>query len=183
MPNIVKIYTDGACSGNQNRQNVGGWGAVLEYGEHRKELHGGEKNTTNNRMELTAVIEAFKALKNDGLLIDLFSDSSYVMNCFRNGWYKSWEKNGWKTASRKPVENQELWKELLALVRKHDVRFFRVKGHVNFNSGSADSGKLYRKFTEWNGKDFSFDDFTHVTEMNNRADELANAGIDEVRSQ
>ena len=177
------MYTDGACSGNQSRQNTGGWGAVLEYGTHRKELHGGEINTTNNRMELTAVIEGFAALKRDGLPVDVFSDSSYVMNCFRNGWYKSWEKNGWKTSSGKPVENQELWKALLALVRKHDVRFFRVKGHVDLSSSSTDSGKLYSKFTEWNGKEFTFDDFTHVTEMNNRADELANVGIDEIRAQ
>ena len=134
-------------------------------------------------MELTAVIEGFAALKRDGLQVDVFSDSSYVMNCFRNGWYKSWEKNGWKTSSGKPVENQELWKALLALVRKHDVRFFRVKGHVDLSSSSTDSGKLYSKFTEWNGKEFTFDDFTHVTEMNNRADELANVGIDEIRAQ
>ena len=97
---ILKIYTDGACSGNQNATNVGGWGAILEYGEHTKELHGGEVNTTNNRMELTAVIEAFRTLKRPGLRAEVYSDSSYVMNCFRQGWYKSWEKNGWKTSQK-----------------------------------------------------------------------------------
>ena len=178
---ILRIYTDGGCSGNQSDQNFGGWGAILEYGEHRKELHGSEVNTTNNRMELTAVIEAFKALKGPGYTIEVFSDSSYVMNCFREKWYESWEKNGWKNAARKSVENQELWKELLALVRQHNVKFFRVKGHVNLNSKSTDFDKLYTKFVEWNGARFSFEDFKYITEMNNRADELANMGIDEVR--
>ena len=178
---ILRIYTDGGCSGNQSDQNFGGWGAILEYGEHRKELHGGDVNTTNNRMELTAVIEAFKALKGPGYTIEVFSDSSYVMNCFREKWYESWEKNGWKNAARKSVENQELWKELLALVRQHNVKFFRVKGHVNLNSKSTDFDKLYTKFVEWNGARFSFEDFKYITKMNNRADELANMGIDEVR--
>jgi len=178
---ILRIYTDGGCSGNQSDENFGGWGAILEYGEHRKELPGGEVNTTNNRMELTAVIEAFKALKGPGYTIEVFSDSSYVMNCFREKWYESWEKNGWKNAARKSVENQELWKELLALVRQHKVSFYRVKGHVNLNSKSTDFDKLYAKFAEWNGARFSFEDFQYITRMNNRADELANLGIDEVR--
>ena len=178
---ILRIYTDGGCSGNQSDENFGGWGAILEYGEHRKELYGGEVNTTNNRMELTAVIEAFKALKGPGYTIEVFSDSSYVMNCFREKWYESWEKNGWKNAARKSVENQELWKELLALVRQHKVQFFRVKGHVNLNSKSTDFDKLYSKFVEWNGARFSFEDFKYITAMNNRADELANMGINEVR--
>ena len=178
---ILRIYTDGGCSGNQSAQNFGGWGAILEYGEHRKELYGGEKNTTNNRMELTAVIEAFKALKGPGYTIEVFSDSSYVMNCFREEWYVSWENNGWKNAAKKPVENQELWKELLTLVRQHNVKFFRVKGHVNLNSKSTDFDKLYAKFVEWNGARFSFEDFKYITQMNNRADELANVGINRVR--
>ncbi len=125
---ILRIYTDGACAGNQSDQNIGGWGAILEYGEHQKELFGGQANTTNNRMELTAVIEAFKALKQADQKIEVFTDSSYVANCFREEWYVSWEKNHWRNAAKKSVENQELWKELLALVRQHEVRFFRVKG-------------------------------------------------------
>lgn len=179
--NILRIYTDGACSGNQNENNIGGWGAVLEYGEAQKELHGGELNTTNNRMELTAVIEAFKALKKEGQTIELFSDSSYVMNCFREKWYVGWEKNGWKNSSKKDVENQDLWKELLALVRKHNVCFYRVKGHVNLNSKVTDFDRLYEKFLEWNGTKFSFEDFKYVTEKNNRADELCNIAMDELR--
>lgn len=90
-------------------------------------------------MELTAVIEAFKALKKDGLTIHVFSDSAYVANCFREKWYESWEKNKWKNAARKSVENQELWKELLSLVRKHDVTFYRVKGHVKLPKAAEES--------------------------------------------
>ena len=131
---VLKIYTDGACSGNQNEKNAGGWGAVLEYGGAIKELSGGESDTTNNRMEMTALIEALSALKKDGLSIDVFSDSSYLMECFRKKWYLSWRKNGWKTAKKTPVENQELWRRLLELTEKHDIRFYRVKGHVNPDS-------------------------------------------------
>lgn len=178
---ILKIYTDGACSGNQNETNVGGWGAVLEYGPHTKELKGGQLNTTNNRMELTAVIEAFKALKKEGQTIWVFSDSSYVINCFREKWYAAWEVNGWKNKSKKDVENQDLWKELLALVRKHQVSFYRVKGHVNLSSKQTNFEALYKKFLEWNGTKFSYDDFCHVTTMNNRADELCNIAMDEIR--
>ena len=178
---ILNIYTDGACSGNQSSKNVGGWGAILEYGEHQKELHGGEVNTTNNRMELTAVIEALKALKIPGQQIHIFTDSSYVSNCFREKWYVSWEKNKWRNAAKKSVENQELWKELLGLVRQHEVQFFRVKGHVNLSSKTTNFDALYEKFLQWNGSIFSFEDFQYVTKMNNRADELANVGIDENR--
>ena len=110
---ILKIYTDGACSGNQSEKNAGGWGAVLEYGQAKKELCGGEANTTNNRMEMKALIEALSALKKDDQMIEVFSDSSYLMECFRKKWYEAWRKNGWKTSKKTPVENQELWQELL----------------------------------------------------------------------
>lgn len=188
--NILRIYTDGACSGNQESTNIGGWGCILELGEHRKELWGGEANTTNNRMELTAVISAFKALKRDGIVIHVFSDSAYVANCFREKWYESWEQNKWRNAARKSVENQELWKELLSLVRKHDVRFFRVKGHVKLPKTTAGVlpesdilEKHYEKFLQWNGSQFSYEDFIYITQMNNLADALANRGIDEIRGQ
>lgn len=178
---ILRIYTDGGCAGNQSEENFGGWGCVLEFGEHRKDMYGSEANTTNNRMELTAVIEGLKALNKDGQTIEVFSDSSYVSNCFREKWYVSWEKNGWRNAAKKSVENQDLWKELLALVRKHNVTFYRVKGHVNLNSKSTSFDKLYEKFVQWNGSRFTFEDFMYITEMNNRCDELANIGIDEIR--
>ena len=146
-------------------------------------MFGGEANTTNNRMELTAVIEAFKALNRDGQTVEVFTDSSYVANCFREKWYESWEKNKWRNAAKKSVDNQDLWKELLALVRRHNVTFFRVKGHVNLNSKSANFDTLYEKFVTWNGSRFSFDDFKYITMMNNRADELANMGISRVKGE
>ena len=90
----VNIYTDGACSGNQNDKNLGGWGCILEFGEHQKELHGGEVNTTNNRMELSALVAGLSALKQKGLNVRIFADSSYLINCFKQKWYVNWQKNG-----------------------------------------------------------------------------------------
>ena len=117
MNRIVNFYTDGACSGNQNDTNVGGWGAILEYGDTVKELHAGEVNTTNNKMELDAVINAFRQLKREGLTIHVFTDSSYVANCFLNKWYVNWRKNGWKNKKKEPVENRDRWEELISMVR------------------------------------------------------------------
>lgn len=178
---ILRIYTDGGCSGNQSDENLGGWGAVMEFGSAVKELYGSERNTTNNRMEMTALLEAFKAIKKENQRIHVFSDSSYLMDCFRKKWYVGWQKNGWKTASRKPVENQDLWKALLPYIERHEISFFRVKGHVNTASKNTDFEKLYEKFVQWNGSCFSYDDFIYVTEKNNRADKLANIGIDDLR--
>lgn len=178
---VLKIYTDGACSGNQNENNVGGWGAVLEYGEHQKELYGGQANTTNNRMEMMALIEALKAVKKDNQTIDVFSDSSYLMNCFREKWYEGWLKNNWVNSSKKPVENRDLWEELLSLVEGHNISFYRVKGHVNLNSKTTNFNALYEKFIQMNGAGFSFNDFKYITEMNNKVDALANKGIDQIR--
>ena len=181
MPKTIHIYTDGACSGNQNETNIGGWGAVLEYGSHRKELFGGERDTTNNRMEMLALLNALKALKEDALVIQVFSDSSYVINCFREGWYKNWRRNNWMTSNKTPVENKDLWEALLAEVEKHTVSFFRVKGHVNLKNKNTNVKAHYKKFLEWNGSSFSQEDFIYVTEQNNRADALANMGIDQIR--
>ena len=186
---VVRIYTDGGCAGNQNEENLGGWGAILEFVKPGpdggrafwKELYGSEANTTNNRMEMTALLEAFRAIKKDSQKIQVFSDSSYLMDCFRKKWYENWEKNGWKTSQKKPVENQDLWKELLPFLERHDIEFFRVKGHVNLNSENVNIMNLYGKFCEWNGGGFSLDEFRYITEKNNRADELANVGIDELR--
>ncbi|MBA4493419.1 ribonuclease HI [Paenactinomyces guangxiensis] len=121
----VIIYTDGACSHNPG---PGGWAAVLLYGGHRKEIFGGEKRTTNNQMEMTAVIEALKALK-EPCHVKIHSDSAYIVNCFQQKWYQKWQKNGWMTSTKKPVENKELWQDLLALTKKHKVEFIKVKGH------------------------------------------------------
>ncbi|MFC7440353.1 ribonuclease HI [Laceyella putida] len=121
----VIIYTDGACSHNPG---PGGWAAVLLYGQHRREISGGEKDTTNNRMELLAVIEALKLLK-EPCRVKLHSDSAYIVNCFQQKWYVKWIKNGWVTSSKKPVENKDLWQELLSLCEEHEVEFIKVKGH------------------------------------------------------
>jgi ribonuclease HI len=138
----VTIYTDGACSGNPG---PGGWGAILIHGEHEREINGGEARTTNNRMEMLAIIRALEALKTPSHVL-LHSDSAYVINCMLQGWYRKWRVNGWKTASKQPVENQDLWQRLLELSTIHRIEWIKVKGHS-----------------------------TDV--LNNRADELARAGI------
>lgn len=124
---LVTIYTDGACSGNPG---PGGWGAILLYQDQRKELSGFEAATTNNRMELTAVIEAIRALKAPCEL-SIHTDSAYVCNAFQNGWLDNWSSNGWKTASKRTVENQDLWLALLEALRPHKFQFVKVKGHAD----------------------------------------------------
>lgn len=176
----LRIYTDGGCRGNQSEKNIGGWGALLVFGKHSKELKGGEVNTTNNRMEMTALLEAFRAITKENQTIEVFSDSSYLMDCFRKKWYVNWRRNGWKNAKKQPVENRDLWESLLPYLDIHDISFFRVKGHVNVDSSSVNMDKLYQKFLEWNGSSFSYDDFILITEMNNEADRLANEGMDEL---
>lgn len=121
----VEIFTDGACSGNPG---PGGWGAILRYNGVEKELSGGEKNTTNNRMELSAVIFALKALKMP-CEVTVTTDSKYVYESITKGWVYSWQKNGWRKADKKPALNVDLWTELLELLSKHQVTFNWVKGH------------------------------------------------------
>lgn len=123
----VIIYTDGACSGNPG---PGGWGAILMYGEHKKEISGGLKETTNNIMEITAVLEALRLLKFE-CEVKVYSDSAYVVNAFNNGWIYNWMKNGWKTANKEPVKNKELWVELYEFTKKHKIEFIKVKGHAD----------------------------------------------------
>lgn len=124
MEDII-IYTDGACSGNPG---PGGWGAILMYKANKKEISGGNKNTTNNIMEMTAVIEALKLLKYP-CKVKVYSDSAYVVNAFNNGWIYNWKKNNWKTADKKPVKNKELWEELYDFTNTHKIEFIKVKGH------------------------------------------------------
>lgn len=121
----VVIYTDGACSGNPG---PGGWGAILMYKGAKKEISGGNRQTTNNIMELTAVIEGLKMLKFP-CEVDLYSDSAYVVNAFEQKWIFGWLKKNWKTASGDPVKNKELWQELYELTKIHTVNFIKVKGH------------------------------------------------------
>ena len=142
----VVIYTDGACKGNPG---PGGWGALLRSGAHERELFGGEAHTTNNRMELTAVIRALDSLKRS-CAVDLFTDSQYVKNGIET-WIRNWRRNGWKTADKKPVKNEDLWRALDEAVARHEVKWHWVKGHAE----DVD---------------------------NERADALANRGVDAVRA-
>ncbi len=121
----ITIYTDGACSGNPG---PGGWAAILMYNGNKKEISGGMKDTTNNIMEITAVIEGLKALKFP-CEVDLYSDSAYVVNAFSQGWIYNWMMKNWKTAGGDDVKNKELWKELYSLTQTHKVNFIKVKGH------------------------------------------------------
>jgi len=121
----VQIYTDGACSGNPG---PGGWGAIVIDDGHEIELSGGEATTTNQRMELTGPIEGLRALPGRRA-VGIYSDSAYVINCFRDKWYERWRQNGWRNAQKRPVDNRDLWEALLAEVERHDVTWHKVAGH------------------------------------------------------
>ena len=144
--NVVRLYTDGACKGNPG---VGGWGALLRCGGREKELYGGEADTTNNRMELMAVIQGLNALTRP-CVVEVWLDSEYVKNGITQ-WMTNWKRRGWKTADRKPVKNAELWRELDAAAQRHTVTWHWVRGHTGH-------------------------------EGNERADALANRGVEQVRS-
>ena len=122
----VELYTDGACSGNPG---PGGWGAILIFKGIEKELSGGEASTTNNRMELTAVIQGLSALK-ESCIVELYSDSKYVIDGLSKGWAASWRAKGWRKADKKPALNPDLWETLLLLTEKHQMRYHWVKGHA-----------------------------------------------------
>jgi len=136
LTQAIEIYTDGACRGNPG---PGGWGVLLISGKHRKTLHGGAPDTTNNRMELTAAIEALNTLERPSRVI-LHTDSRYVMDGI-NDWMPSWKKRGWKTAARKPVKNQDLWQALDDAVGRHDIDWRWVKGHTG-NQGNEMADEL-----------------------------------------
>ncbi len=127
MKKQVILYTDGACSGNPG---VGGYGGILMYGDYKREYDGAEESTTNNRMEMRAVIEGLKRLKYP-CKVDVYSDSAYTVNAFINGWIFAWQKNGYKKADNKPVLNVDLWQELYALTQLHEVTFHKVEGHAD----------------------------------------------------
>lgn len=147
----VVIYTDGACSGNQSENNFGGWGVVVKHDSRTTEFFGGAINTTNNKMELQATIEGLKVLINTNVEVEMYLDSNYVLQGITS-WITNWKKNGWKTASKKPVENKELWIELDELKSKFsNIEFIKVKGHAG-------------------------------VELNELADQLANKGVDSVRN-
>ena len=123
---VITLYTDGACSGNPG---PGGWGAILMYGEHKRELSGGEASTTNNRMELTAVIEGLKALK-EPCVVELWSDSRYVIDALEKGWAIGWKRKGWMRNKKEPALNPDLWETLLQLTATHEMHYHWVKGHA-----------------------------------------------------
>ena len=123
----VDLYTDGACSGNPG---AGGYGAILIYRGIEKEISGGEPSTTNNRMEIFAVIAGLRCLK-ESCDVTIYSDSGYTVNAFNEGWIQGWKTNGWKKADGKPVLNADLWLELLSLMEPHEIRFVKVKGHAD----------------------------------------------------
>jgi ribonuclease HI len=125
-PGVIRVYTDGACSGNPG---PGGWAAIVIDDGRERELSGGETSTTNQRMELRAAIEGLSAVAGRRREIALYSDSAYVVNCFRDKWYVRWRRNGWMNAQKKPVENRDLWEPLIALAERHDVSWHKVAGH------------------------------------------------------
>ena len=146
----VTIYTDGACSGNPG---PGGWAAILMAGGAKKEMSGGERDTTNNRMELMAVIEGLKALKRP-CKVDIYSDSAYVVNAFEQNWIGKWIKNGWKNSAKAEVANSDLWKELINLTAMHNVTFHKVKGHADneFNNRCDELAvREWKKISEGKG--------------------------------
>ena len=123
----VRIYTDGACSGNPG---VGGWGAILFYKDQMREMSGFEENTTNNKMELTAAIKALERLK-EPCEVELYSDSAYLVNAFLEGWLTKWQMNGFKSSNKKPVQNVDLWQKLIELNNTHKITWIKVKGHAD----------------------------------------------------
>jgi ribonuclease HI len=182
MKQII-IFCDGACSGNGKDTNIGGWGAVLRYKDQIKECFGGAPETTNNIMELTAVIEALKCLNTKTVSVAIYSDSAYVVNCFQNGWYHKWRINGWMTSKKEPVENKALWEMLIELVESFsEVKFYKIKGHLDL-SKSAEISKWHRKFEETHHVKIDLESFKQLVLMNHTADALANKGIDAIRAE
>jgi ribonuclease HI len=140
------VHTDGACRGNPG---PGGWGAVLEFGRHRRELSGGEPETTNNRMELTAAIRALESLR-ERCRVELYTDSVYVRSGITE-WLPNWQRRGWRTAAKKPVKNQDLWQQLAALAERHSVEWHWVKGHAGHPGNERADALANRGLEEANG--------------------------------
>lgn len=180
---LIRIYCDGGCSNNQEEKNLGGWGYLLEAVQDGRILKtatgfGSAADTTNNRMEMTALIEALSALNRDGLHIEVYSDSKYVVNCFNEKWYETWQRTNWKKGT---VKNIDLWQKLLALVEKHEITFLHVKGHINLEHPSTNVEKHYQAFNKTNDTEVSLEFFQHIVECNNKVDALAQEGIKSIR--
>lgn len=125
----IILYCDGACSGNQFGKNKGGWGAVLKYRDRTEQICGGERDTTNQRMELMACIKGLERIEAENADIEIYSDSAYLVNCMQKKWYERWQRNGWRNYKNEPVKNKDLWARLLGLIAKHNVEFIKVAGH------------------------------------------------------
>lgn len=168
----VVIYTDGASRGNGTKDAIGAYGAILHYGDKKKEISKAFKGVTNNQMELMGVIEALKILKSS-CDIEIFSDSKYVCDAFNKNWISGWIKKGWKTSTKKPVANKELWEELISLVNKHDASFNWVKGHAD-NKGNQRADKLCNLAMDEYIRDESVDSYSNVVKLNGMTIEKLN---------
>lgn len=144
----VVIYSDGGCSNNHSKENIGGWGAVLIFNDKTKEIYGSAINTTNNVMELTACIKALNILKTDKYPVELYTDSAYIVNCFSEKWYVKWQKNNWINSKKEPVSNKELWEELIQLSEKYNVKFIKVKGHSGVELNERADALVQKGITE-----------------------------------
>lgn len=180
---MICIFTDGGVRGNGKEDSRGGYGAYLTFKESKKEINGVEESTTNNRMELMGLIEGLRALKTTNVPITVIADSAYVVNCFKQGWYKNWRRNGWKNSNKEPVENRELWEKLLELVEKQEsIIFQQIKGHIVKNLKELEEmnekttvkiDKFHAKFNETNNANISRKLFVEYVYGNTMADNLA----------
>jgi ribonuclease HI len=178
LSNCINIYADGGCRGNGKEEAIGGFGVVLGFGEITKEFKSAAKNTTNNIMEISAVLKGVSEIKDKRYPVNVYSDSSYVINCLKEKWYLKWEKNGWKTTGKKPVKNKKLWEELIAEIKTFPkINFFQVKGHIESEKELKDG---LARFNKNNETKISMEDFIPIAKMNNIADALANDAMDEL---
>lgn len=169
--NRIELFCDGACKGNQEDENTGGYGALLLYGVHEKEISGGSRNTTNNIMEMTAMLEGLRAIKRTDLPVVIYGDSAYVLNGLKERWYETWRRNGWKTSAKTPVENRELWEKLLEQVERFDsISYRKIKGHLSTQSPTLE--KWYEKYCE-EEEEVSLEEFLRLLTNNARVDKLA----------
>ena len=180
MRPVINIYADGSRQGKAPHY-YSGWGVILEAPGQRKEFEGGAKGASNNQMEIKAVTEGLRNIKVTGADIKIFSDSAYVVNCFREKWYEGWQQNGWMTSMKKPVENRVMWQELLSMVKvHHSVIFFHVDGHIKLQR-PEEVAMYHKKFNEKNNTTFSLEEFIHVVENNIAVDKLATKGAADIR--
>ena len=145
----ITVFCDGACSGNQFDNNIGGWGAVLSYKDNEKRIYGGERDTSNQRMELTACIMALEGIKTSNIHIVVYSDSAYLVNGMKRRWYKNWEKNSWMNIKGQPVANQDLWMRLMSLVHEYKVSFHKVTGHSGIDLNETADALAKRGIEEY----------------------------------